>query len=141
MFSSSYKSVSAYRQVGVETDVSGADPHKLVMLLFEGAQAAIAMAKTSMEQGDTAKKGTMISRAIDIIDNGLKAGIDLEKGQEIAERLVLLYEYMAGRLFHANLKNDLAALNEVAHLLGEIQSAWAEIRPQVIGSQDTSPEL
>lgn len=141
MFSSSYKSVSAYQQVGVETDVSGADPHKLVMLLFEGAQAAITLAKTNMEQGHIAKKGSLISRAIDIIDNGLKASIDLEKGQDIAERLFLLYEYMVERLFHANLTNDVAALDEVAGLLGEIQSAWAEIRPQVIGSQDTSPQL
>lgn len=141
MFSSSYKSVSAYQQVGVETDVSGADPHKLVMLLFEGAQAAITLAKTNMEQGHIAKKGSLISRAIDIIDNGLKASIDLEKGQDIAERLFLLYEYMVERLFHANLTNDVAALDEVASLLGEIQSAWAEIRPQVIGSQDTSPQI
>lgn len=139
MFSSSYKSVSAYRQVAVETDVSGADPHKLVMLLFEGVQAAIAIAKTNMALGRIEIKGAMISRAIDIIDNGLKAGIDLGKGEDIAERLFLLYEYMVERLLHANIKNDIAALDEVANLLGEIQSAWAEIRPQVMDSQSSSP--
>lgn len=130
MFSSSYKSVAAYSQVGVETDVAAADPHKLIMLLFEGAQSAIVKAKGNMELNKTAEKGAFISRAIDIIDNGLRASVDLEKGGELAERLFALYGYMVDRLLYANIKNDPAALDEVAFLLGEIQSAWAEIRPE-----------
>lgn len=137
MFSSSYKSVAAYTQVGVETDVAAADPHKLIMLLFEGAQSAIVKAKGSMELNRIAEKGAFISRAIDIIENGLRASVDLEKGEALAERLFALYGYMVDRLLHANIKNDPAALDEVAFLLGEIQSAWAEIRPEVVQQSES----
>lgn len=132
MFSTSYHSASAYKQVGVETDVLSADPHQLIMLLFDGALAAIAMAKKAMDENDIAQKGNLISRAIDIIDNGLRASLDFEKGQDLAERLSALYTYMAERLLYANLKNEQSALDEVALLLSEIKSAWAEIRSQVI---------
>lgn len=134
---SSYKSVTAYTQVGVETDVASADPHKLIMLLFEGAQSAIIKAKSNMEQNKIAEKGAFISRAIDIIENGLRASVDLEKGEALAEQLFALYGYMVDRLLHANIKNDPAALDEVAFLLGEIQSAWAEIRPEVVQQSES----
>ena len=133
MFGSFNKPIAAYQDVGVNSAIASADPHQLITLLFEGAIAALAIAKGAMEQNNLGEKGKAISKAIDIIDNGLKASLDLEKGEEIAERLYVLYEYMGERLLYANLKNDVAALTEVSHLLSEIQSAWTEIRPQVVG--------
>ncbi len=76
-----------------------------------------------------ADKGASISKAIDIISNGLKASLDHDKGGEIAARLEALYDYMVTRLLQANLKNDLKALEEVSGLLEEIHSAWREIAP------------
>jgi len=131
MFSSSLNPVKAYHQIGVESDVSTADPHKLILLLFDGALSAIAVARQAMLAGDIAKKGNSISKAIEIIESGLRASLDPSQG-DLAARLDALYEYMADRLFHANLKNDQAALDEVVSLLNEIRSAWAEIREQVL---------
>lgn len=136
MFGSYGKRVDAYQDVGLTSSVATADPHRLIMLLFDGAQAALAIARGAMDQGAIAEKGKAISKAIDIIENGLKASLDLERGEDLAERLYSLYEYMADRLLHANLKNDRAALEEVAGLLGEIQSAWSAIRPQVMEKND-----
>lgn len=130
MFSTHRKPIAAYQDVGITSSVASADPHRLIMLLFDGAQAAIAIARGAIEQNAIAEKGNAISKAIDIIDNGLKASLDLERGQDLADRLYALYDYMSSRLLHANLKNDIAALEEVARLLTEIQSAWAEIRPE-----------
>ena len=132
MFGTYNKSSSAYRDVGITSSVSTADPHQLILMLFDGALAAIAIAGGAMEQNAIAEKGKAISKAIDIIDNGLKASLNLEKGEDLGERLYALYEYMADRLLYANLKNDRAALDEVSNLLREIQGAWKEIRSQVI---------
>lgn len=129
MFGNSRGGVSAYQKVAVDVAVEVADPYRLILLLFEGAQAAINMARSAVEQQQVAAKGQAISRAIDIISNGLKASLDLEKGGEIAPRLDALYDYMILRLLHANLKNDLKALDEVAGLLEEIHSAWRGIAP------------
>ena len=129
MFGHARHAISAYQKVGVDAAVEVADPHRLILLLFSGAQAAIGNARAAMEDKRTAAKGEAISKAIDIIGNGLKVSLDLEQGGEIAERLDALYDYLVLRLLHANLDNDLPALEEVAALLEEIHGAWREISP------------
>jgi flagellar protein FliS len=123
----SSNSAQTYAKVGVETAVAAADSHQLIVMLFDGALLAIAKAEGFMRQGMIAEKGEAISRAIDIISNGLKASLDFSAGDELAGRLAALYDFMGVRLVHANLKNDLGALQEVSRLLGEIKSAWEEI--------------
>lgn len=126
MFASS-NPTSAYAQVGIETGVAAASPHKLILMLFDGAIMALGTAQRHMSEGDIPAKGQNISKAIEIITNGLRASLDLEAGGELAERLYALYDYMTVRLLHANLHNDLAAIEEVSRLLGELRSAWEEI--------------
>lgn len=119
--------LSAYVKTGIESAVPEADPHKLVMMLFDGALAAIADARLNMIRGQIAARGKAISKAISIVDQGLKCSLDKAKGGEIAERLDALYEYICERLFDANVKGRAEALDEPAKLLEELQSAWAAI--------------
>ena len=128
-FGTGFGGAAAYTQIAVETSVPSSDPHALIILLFEGAEAAIHLAKGKMLEKDIPAKGNALSRAIQIISNGLRASLDIEAGGEIAERLAALYDYIAARLLWANLKDDTAALDECLRLLGEIHSAWAEIAP------------
>lgn len=119
----------AYAQVGVESGVSAADPHKLIAMLYQGALLAIANAKNSMLRKDIPAKGLAISKAISIIDEGLNASLDKNVGGELAQNLSSLYDYLVLRLLAANLKNDPAALDEVSRLLSELRDAWEAIRP------------
>ena len=127
MFATLSSPAAAYRQAGVETKTETASPHELVLMLFEGALVSIASAAHHMRAGDIAAKGDAISKAIEIIDNGLNASLDHRSGGGLAERLGALYEYMSNRLLHANLRNDQAALEEVSGLLRELKGAWEEI--------------
>lgn len=129
MFGSTSNPVKAYARVGVDSAVQSADPHRLILLLFQGAESAVALAKESIRQNNLGTKSQALSQGIDIINNGLLASLDLEAGGELAVRLQALYEYMATRLLHANLKNDIGALDEVLLLLSEIRGAWEEIAP------------
>ncbi|WP_263768680.1 flagellar export chaperone FliS [Propionivibrio soli] len=131
MFGSSTSPVNAYNKVSLETSVANASPHQLIVLLFEGARQAIIIARAGIEAGDTPRKGTAITKAIDIILNGLRASLNLEEGGNIAQNLYALYDYMARRLLHANLTNDKAALDEVLKLLSEIHEAWVAIGDKV----------
>ena len=127
MFPSSSDPTAAYRNIGLETQLDSASPHKLVIMLYDGALVAIANAQRHMEHKEIAEKGKAISKAIDIIANGLQSSLDLENGGEIGTQLEALYEYMGQRLLHANLHNDVAALKEVGSLLQELKSAWENI--------------
>jgi flagellar protein FliS len=133
MFGHHQSPTSAYAQVGLESAVRSSDPHGLILLLFEGAASAMSLAMLHMEQKNVAQRGVNISKAIDIILNGLKACLDLESSGELGERLSALYEYIVQRLLWANMKSDAAALQECINLLGEIHSAWAEIAPNKQG--------
>jgi flagellar protein FliS len=109
-------------------------------MLFDGALLAIAKAGSAMQQKQIAEKGHAISQAIDIIANGLQASLNFSAGDELANRLAALYDYMCKRLVHANLNNDAAALSEVSRLLGEIKSAWEEIAddPAAVSASDAA---
>jgi flagellar protein FliS len=98
-------------------------------MLFDGAIAAISLARIHMNAGEIEQKGLAISKAINLISSGLHASLDMESGGELAERLSALYEYMAQRLLFANLKNNLAALDEVYELLTGLRDAWSQIAP------------
>lgn len=121
--------ISSYQKVGVESAITAADPHKLISMLYQGALLAIANAKSSIARKDIPAKGKAISHAITIIDEGLNASLDKKVGGELAQNLSALYEYMGSRLLTANIKNDVAALDEVAGLLTDLKSAWDGIRP------------
>lgn len=130
MFGSYASRASAYAKVGVETGVTAADPHKLILMLYDGAIMSIASAVSAMERKDIATKGQCASKAIDIIDNGLKASLDIGAGGELAERLAALYDYMTERLLYANLHNNGPAFNEIAGLLRGLREAWQGIAPE-----------
>lgn len=120
---------NAYAKVGIETGVIAASPHKLIVMLYEGAIVALSNAAQHLKNGDLAAKGHSISKAIAIIENGLRASLDKKAGGEIAVSLDALYEYMNSRLLQANLKNELEGLHEVQGLLRDLKSAWEAISP------------
>ncbi len=120
--------INAYAKVGVETGVTGASPHQLILMLFDGAMMATADAKRHMLAADIAAKGESISKAIAIINDGLKASLDLNVGGALAQNLHALYEYMCSRLLFASVKNEPAALDEIRHLLSELKEAWEAIK-------------
>jgi len=119
-----------YARVGAETGVADATPHKLVAMLFDGFVDAIAQAKGALVAGKVEAKGRAIGRAARIIDEGLKAGLDLGAGGVLAADLADLYAYVTLRLTHANLHNDAAALDECLRLVTPLRDAWRSIQPQ-----------
>jgi len=124
---------TAYATIGTETGAMSASPHQLISMLFDGAKTAITMARHHMAERNIAAKGQSISKAINIVDNGLKASLDAEAagpaGAELVANLSALYDYITQRLLYANLRNDPAMLDEAAQLLESIGSAWRDIDP------------
>ena len=118
-----------YSQVGVETGVSGASPHQLVALLFDGFMEALAQGRGAMRSGQLAAKGMAIGRAVRIVEEGLRAGLDLKAGGSLARDLDELYTYLTMRLTMANIRNDEAMLDECQRLMQPLREAWLSIEP------------
>lgn len=120
-------SAAAYAQVGIETNISSANPHQLILMLFDGALISTHAASVAIAEGDLASKLRHVSKAIEIISMGLKVSLDPQGGGELADRLSALYDYMCLRLTLANAKNDAAPVDEVNTLLRDLRDAWAQI--------------
>lgn len=129
----------AYAQVGIETGVHAADPVKLVLMLYDGAILALHDAERHMAAGRIADKGQAISKAIAIIDGGLRVSLDTSRGGVIALQLHELYDYMGRRLLLASLRNDPAGLAEVASLLHELRGAWSDLAAGVPALAASAP--
>jgi len=117
-------SARSYTDIGLQTQVLSASPERLITLLFNGARAAIAQARLHLEAGRLAERGAAISKAIRIVDEGLKTGLDMEAGGEMAANLANLYDYIVRTLLQANLKGDAAQLDTADRLLAELAQAW-----------------
>jgi len=126
MYGSSRNHAEQYRKVGVSTRVVDADPHKLVAMLFEGANERMRRAEAFLAQGNQAMKGKVIGEACAIIGH-LNGSLDHEAGGEIAGNLSALYDFVIQRLTEANLNNDAEALRESLAVMSEIESAWNAI--------------
>ena len=122
--------LAAYRSTSAHAGVAAADPHRLVVMLMDGALERIATARGLMSNGTgVADKAQLLQRAVAIIDE-LRGSLNLKAGGELAHNLDALYEYMCMRLVQANSSNRPEWLDEVSRLLNEIRAAWLQIPAQ-----------
>lgn len=122
----SLKGINAYRKGNLKQDVANADPHKLTLMLLQGALDRIAYAKGAMERKEFDVKADFISKASAIIMH-LRDTLDIDVGGEVAENMFALYNYMIERLSDAHINNNLNILDEVSSLLTPIRDAWVQI--------------
>lgn len=125
-----HRATKAYGAIAAHSGVEAASPHRLVQMLMEGALQKMLTARLAIQQKNIQAKGENISWAMSILD-GLRDGLDLAQGGEIAANLDDLYDYMGRRLLEANVRSDLEILDEVISLLREIKAAWDGISGQV----------
>lgn len=130
------RGANAYARVGVESQALQASPHKLITMLFDGAQEKIRAARLHMQAGNIEEKGKAISKAMDIVNIGLIGGLDIQNGGEVVANLERYYDYISRLLGKANRENSDAKLEEASVLLEKVGSAWREAGGQ--GAQQPS---
>jgi flagellar protein FliS len=132
MFGSRKYGANVYAQMGLETGVVSASPNQLIIMLYDGAISACRNAITHMQNNDIEHKGEMISKAVLIIESGLRLSLDSKAGGEIAISLDALYLYMTKRLTLANIKNQPELIIEVIKLLQDLKAAWEAIEAKAM---------
>jgi flagellar protein FliS len=122
-------SVAAYQSAAAHGGVAAADPHRLIVMLMDGALERIQTARGCITRGEATEKARLLNRAVSIVGE-LRGSLDMTNGGQIAVNLSELYDYMARRLLKATSENRIELLDEVSGLLNEIRSAWVSIAPQ-----------
>jgi flagellar protein FliS len=126
-------SVAAYQTVAVHGGVAASDPHRLIVMLMDGALERIAAARGALDNGQMENKGRLIQRVLAILEE-LRSSLNFEAGGEIAANLGALYDYCGRQLTRANLENRGELLDEVGNLLRELRSAWIALPAAVRGA-------
>ena len=142
MFGSQQRGIQQYENIGLETGVSAANPNKLIVMLYDGAISACHLAARAIQSKDIEVRSQSISKAIMIIESGLRLSLDKKAGGQIALSLDALYAYISNQLYLANIKNSVDPIQEVIRLMSELREAWEEINQQNLSTQPslTTPE-
>ena len=127
------KGLASYGEVSVQAGTAYADSVQLIQMLFDGLIDSLSAAEGQIERNEIEAKGKSLSRATRIL-LGLQGSLDSEKGGEIATNLADLYDYCTRRLLHANLKNDLEAIQEIKRLISDVREAWTQV-PELLQQQ------
>lgn len=122
------RAAATYKRVNTDTGVSTADPHQLVSMLFDGLIQSLNAARGAMERGEIDAKGVAIGKSVRILEEGLRSGLNMAQGGDLAQNLNNLYGYAAQRLSLANVRNDGAIVAEVLNLVQPLADSWKQIR-------------
>lgn len=122
MASPNFSAYQTYQKNKYET----ASPHRLTLMLYNGAVQFSTKAKQAIEQNNIADTNHYVQRAQNIVYE-LISSLDTKQGGELARNLKSLYFYIIDRLMEANIKKLTSPLDEVIGMLEELKSAWEEI--------------
>jgi len=132
-------SIQRYTDVALETSVLSASPTQLITLLMDGALAAMRKARLFMQAGNIQGRGASISKAIDIVESGLKASVQKRDGADsLAENLITTYDAIVYHLLQANLNASPESLDLAETLLDGICQAWKDTT-QAAGAARSDP--
>ena len=118
--------LAQYGQMKNDTQSLYASPHKLVLMLFDGAIEAMSMTIGAIQHKNIEVRAKQSTRAITII-NGMRDCLDMEAGSELADNLYSLYQYMAQEIFRAGFKNDAETIQGIQNMLIDIRESWEKI--------------
>lgn len=106
-----------------KNSVTTALPQDLTLMLYEGLIKFSMLAKGAIERKMIEQKNTNIQKAQAIIS---ELQLTLNQSIALSKDLNALYDYMQGRLMDANVKNDVAAIEEVIGFAEEFRETWKE---------------
>lgn len=127
-------SAKIYQSNAIKTAVLGSSPLGLVVLTYEKLHEYLretcALISRDMDAQEASEK------AIDLIEFGLVAALDREKGGEIASNLYDLYQWGVKQILMARLNKDPQPVADVIRVFENLGSAWNELYDRQIQGEN-----
>ncbi|MGN1281138.1 MAG: flagellar export chaperone FliS [Succinivibrio sp.] len=124
------RNLKAYKRTNLEAELSVADPHRIIQMMYEGLLERLSQAKGAILRHDYEYKANRISKAVGII-NGLQTALDKKGNPELFDRMYALYDYMKELLDKASVSLEVGPIDEVINLILPIKQAWDNIPQDV----------
>ncbi|MDR1059628.1 MAG: flagellar export chaperone FliS [Clostridiales bacterium] len=112
----------SYQQY-LENTVASAKPEELTLMLYNGLAKFIARAQDEIRAADLEAAHNTLLRCQDIV---FEFQFTLDTKYEVANSLMLMYDYLYNRLIEANAKKDADILDEVYGFVTELRDTWID---------------
>ena len=129
MYGNEQQGFGHYQQSDLAIQAAAANPHQLVLMLFNGLMDELVRAKSHIAARRYDRKVQSINKCIDIL-NALTSSLDFDKGGELALSLANLYDYCVYRLYDASHKLSVEHVEEVDVILRNLQDGWEKMVQQ-----------
>lgn len=103
-----------------------ADPSHMVVMLYDELLAALNAAIEAIEADDPEARCNAVNLACELVGL-LHLGLDMERGEEIAENLGQLYVVVLRHLPRINLENSRRIAEQLIQLVTPLRESWAEL--------------
>ena len=126
------------------TQISTATKEQLLLITYDIAIRSCRMAEAALSADSQSQDYDLahreILRAQDVIRE-LMVTLNTEKGGEMAQNLMRLYDYMYQQLVEGNIKKDAKNIRAVLTMLEELKSTWEEALMKLLKEyQEAHPE-
>jgi len=116
------RSAKAYANNDVQTSVASSSSEELIILVYEKIFEHLRVAKLELIENRYGIE--FFTKASDLINLGLLASLDLQKGGEIASNLRSIYEWALDKILEARLKKSPEMVQDVINTLTPLYEAW-----------------
>jgi flagellar protein FliS len=126
------RSAKAYANNDVQTSVASSSSEELIILVYEKIFEHLRVAKLELIENRYGIE--FFTKASDLINLGLLASLDLQKGGEIASNLRSIYEWALDKILEARLKKSPEMVQDVINTLTPLYEAWVFLGDSNISS-------
>ena len=103
--------------------INTASGEELTLMLYDGALKFCNQAIIALENKDLQKANNLLIRVQDILQ---EFQITLDRRYPISEDLFNLYDFLIDRTMTANLKKDIAIIEEVIGFIRQMRETWKQ---------------
>ena len=134
---------AAYADTQRETAVASARPVDLVVLVFQRMLDHLRHGRQLML--DEEDSGVPLGKALQLLNGGLEACLDADKGGEIAQNLATIYQWANREILMARVRKEHQRLTDVMDVLTTVSQAWQQLAepgttaPHAPGASSTTP--
>jgi len=120
------KNLRAYNQVNIESSLLAANPHQIILMMYDGLLESIAKGKGAIERNDLETKSKMLTKAVNILA-ALENSLDAKAEPEISKNFSALYGYCIDKLNEISISMDTNGLDQVIEFLKPLRDAWKDM--------------
>ena len=123
-----------------DAELASASPGQLVVMLFDKIVLTLRRARLAIESRLIEERVELLLKANEMISE-LRLSLDFEQGGAIAQNLDALYAFSLRQLFEVTRTPDVAKVDAVIRIMGELRDGFATVLAGGAGAAPAAPAV